>query len=77
MDPPLWDRLDEVVAPTTVMWGGHDHKFAALGARLAAGIARGRSAVRSVPVAGAHHAAHLDNPEIAALEIARAADQGT
>jgi 2-succinyl-6-hydroxy-2,4-cyclohexadiene-1-carboxylate synthase len=76
MDPPLWERLDEVAVPTTVMWGDQDHKFAALGARLAAGMAGSGVRARSVSIPGAHHAAHLDQPDIAAQEIARAARQG-
>jgi 2-succinyl-6-hydroxy-2,4-cyclohexadiene-1-carboxylate synthase len=58
-DPPLWDRLDEVAAPTLVLAGEHDAKFRALGERLASGIADATFAV--VPDAG--HTAHLEQPD--------------
>lgn len=58
-DPPLWDRLDEIAAPTLVLAGEHDAKFRALGERLADGI--GQAAFAVVPDAG--HTAHLEKPE--------------
>jgi 2-succinyl-6-hydroxy-2,4-cyclohexadiene-1-carboxylate synthase len=57
-DPPLWDRLGEVLAPTLVLAGEHDLKFAELGRRLAEGIPDARFA----PVPDAGHAAHLERP---------------
>lgn len=60
MDPPWWDELADIELPTLVVWGERDAKFAALGARLAAGI--GTSASTAV-VARAGHAAHLEQPE--------------
>ncbi|MFN8019401.1 MAG: alpha/beta fold hydrolase [Acidimicrobiales bacterium] len=70
MDPPLWDRLGVVTGPTVVAWGEHDHKFAALGGRLAATIG---GPTTTATIAGAHHAAHLDDPAgLAALVRAAA-----
>lgn len=56
---PLWDRLAEVRAPTLVVTGALDERYAAIGARLAAGIRGGRQAV--VPEAG--HAPQLERPD--------------
>lgn len=60
MDPPWWDDLAEVTAPTTLVAGEHDPKFRALADRLAAALG-GPSAVEVV--AGATHACHLEAPE--------------
>jgi 2-succinyl-6-hydroxy-2,4-cyclohexadiene-1-carboxylate synthase len=65
MDPPRWSRLAEVTAPALVAWGEHDAKFAALGARLVAGLG-----AEALEVPGAHHAAHLDRPDVVAAAIA-------
>jgi 2-succinyl-6-hydroxy-2,4-cyclohexadiene-1-carboxylate synthase len=67
MDPPWWDDLGGVRCPALVCWGAHDAKFAALGLRLAAGLG-GETAVAAIP--GAHHAAHLDDPEAFAALVA-------
>src|SRR3954469_21392497 len=56
--PPLWDRLGELTMPVTWVVGEHDAKFRAIAE------AAGTPAV----VAGAGHAAHLEQPEaVAAL----------
>lgn len=65
-DPPLWNRLDEITAPTLVLAGEHDAKFRALGERLANGIGiakpgRGGATFAVVPEAG--HTAHLERPD--------------
>lgn len=60
---PLWDRLGELGAagaPVLVTAGARDAKFAALAARLVAGI--GPSADLAL-VDGAGHTAHLEQPE--------------
>lgn len=57
---PLWDRLDELAMPVLVVAGERDDKFRALGERLVAGI--GANARLGI-VAGAGHAAHLEQPE--------------
>jgi 2-succinyl-6-hydroxy-2,4-cyclohexadiene-1-carboxylate synthase len=65
MDPPLWDRLAEIDAPTLVLAGALDAKFTTLGRRLAHGI--GPNA-RFATVDGAGHAAHSERPgEVARL----------
>lgn len=67
MDPPLWDRLASITAPTLVLAGALDTKFTVLGRRLADGI--GESAVfRSVPDAG--HAAQIERPDAVADLVA-------
>jgi 2-succinyl-6-hydroxy-2,4-cyclohexadiene-1-carboxylate synthase len=60
MDPPWWDELDAVTAPTLVVAGERDDKFTALGHRLVDGI--GPNA-RFAAVPGAGHAAHLERPD--------------
>ena len=59
MDPPLWDRLASLTMPVLVLAGHHDHKFAALGRRLAAAIGA-NATFASIEQAG--HAAHLEQP---------------
>lgn len=59
MDPPLWDRLGSITAPTLVLAGALDAKFVAAGRRLAATI--GPSAT-FVTVGDAGHAAHVERP---------------
>lgn len=72
MDPPWWDELHRVSAPTIVLAGGLDHKFTDLGRRLVTAI--GREA-RFLPVEGAGHAAHLHDPDLLA-ESVRALTRG-
>lgn len=61
---PLWSRLGELSMPATVIAGERDARFRVLGERLATGLAQGRLAL----VAGAGHAAQLEQPEaVAAL----------
>ena len=55
----LWHRLHEIAVPTLVVAGEADHKFTALGKRIAEAI--GGNA-EFVTVAGAGHAAHLERP---------------
>jgi 2-succinyl-6-hydroxy-2,4-cyclohexadiene-1-carboxylate synthase len=56
--PQLWDRLDEVAAPVTLLVGERDEKFMAVAHHMAAGLPRAE--VRVVPRAG--HAVHLEAP---------------
>lgn len=72
MDPPWWDDLEAIDAPTLVAWGERDEKFAALGARLAAAI--GPNA-RTLSIPGAGHAAHLGSPDAFAAAIVEARRQ--
>lgn len=64
---PLWDRLGELSMPVLVLAGEHDHKFRALGTRLAAAIPDASLEV----VAGAGHSVHLEQPERTTRAIAR------
>ena len=59
MDPPLWDRLGAITAPTLVAAGERDAKFRTLGDRLVGAIP-GAGALRVIEAAG--HAAHLEQP---------------
>jgi 2-succinyl-6-hydroxy-2,4-cyclohexadiene-1-carboxylate synthase len=62
---PVWERLDEVTAPTVVLAGERDEKFRTLGERLAAALPRGELRV----VEGAGHALHLERPEAVAAAL--------
>lgn len=56
---PLWRRLGEISVPALVIAGELDEKYSALARRMAAAMPDARAAV----VAGAGHAAHLEQPE--------------
>jgi 2-succinyl-6-hydroxy-2,4-cyclohexadiene-1-carboxylate synthase len=56
---PTWDRLGALEMPVLVVAGADDHKFAALGERMASSI--GDNA-RFATVEGAGHTAHLEQP---------------
>ena len=64
---PLWSKLGRIEAPTLVLAGEQDEKFAALAERLASSI--GANATMAL-VPGAGHAAHLEQPD-AFLSILR------
>lgn len=66
MDPPWWDQLHRMGAPTIVLAGGNDAKFTALGLRLVDGIG---PTARFVTVPDSGHAAHLQRPEFVAAMI--------
>jgi len=66
MDPPWWDELHRIAAPTIVIWGGADTKFSALGHRLADAIGPNAETSSLVDVG---HAAHLENPDATAALI--------
>ncbi len=55
--PPLWDRLDELAMPVTVLVGQRDRKFLALGQRLVELLPAGELVV--VP---GGHGLPLENP---------------
>jgi len=63
---PLWDRLGELRMPATVLAGGRDAKFRALGQRLADGLPSGRLVI----VEGAGHGIPRENPAAVAAAIA-------
>lgn len=67
MDPPLWDRLGEIEAPTLVLAGSLDDKFTAAGHRLVDGIGT-NARFAAVPDAG--HAAHSERPVVVARLVA-------
>ena len=64
---PLWGRLPGLMVPVLVVVGAADLRFACLGDRM----------VRTLPLAvlslvpGAGHAAHLEQPALAALMVAQ------
>ena len=58
-EPPFWDRLGAITAPSTFAAGERDERYLAAAQRLAAAVPRGRVAV----VPGAGHAAHLEAPD--------------
>lgn len=63
MDPPWWDSLHSISAPTVVVAGARDERFTALGHRLVAGIG---SNARFAGIDRAGHAAHLHDPRAVA-----------
>jgi 2-succinyl-6-hydroxy-2,4-cyclohexadiene-1-carboxylate synthase len=62
---PLWGRLGELTMPVLVLAGATDPRYAALGSRLARGVAHGAFAL----VPGAGHAVHLEQPEVTAAIV--------
>lgn len=57
--PPLWDRLPELVVPTLLVAGAEDAKFVAVAEQMRARIPRAESAI--IPDAG--HTTHLEQPD--------------
>lgn len=70
---PLWDQLSQLAMPVLCMAGQLDQKFTALAHRLAAAI--GANAEVAL-VAGAGHAAHLEQPEEFRRLVQRFLDAG-
>jgi len=64
--PSLWERLDQLTIPVTLVLGERDTKFREVAAAMAAGLQRGDVVV--VPEVG--HAVHLQAPEAVAAVIA-------
>lgn len=62
---PLWDRLPEVRAPTLLVVGGADKKFAGIAHEMAMALPDAR--VTEIP--GAGHSVHLEAPEATAAVI--------
>lgn len=56
---PLWDRIEQLVLPVLAVAGEHDRTYVEVAERMVDRLPNGRSAV----VAGAGHAAHLEQPE--------------
>jgi 2-succinyl-6-hydroxy-2,4-cyclohexadiene-1-carboxylate synthase len=65
--PPLFDRLGEVRAPTLLLAGAKDTKFRALAATMAARLPAAHVAL----IPGAGHAAHFEQPEAFNAEVVR------
>ena len=63
---PLWGRLADITAPTLVVVGAADEKFAAIGERMRAALPSGEMV--SIPNAG--HSTHLEQPDATATAIA-------
>jgi 2-succinyl-6-hydroxy-2,4-cyclohexadiene-1-carboxylate synthase len=63
--PSLWDRLGELAMPVTLIVGDRDAKFGAIAERMATAIPDSRVEV----IAGAGHAAQLEQPELVAAAI--------
>lgn len=64
---PLWDRLGEIACPTLLVAGAADVRFARTAARMARRMPHASVSL----VAGAGHAAHLEQPETCAAIVAR------
>jgi 2-succinyl-6-hydroxy-2,4-cyclohexadiene-1-carboxylate synthase len=64
--PPLWDRLDKLTMPVSLIVGERDQKFRTIAAEMAARLPHGR--VEVIP--GSGHAVHLEEPEAVAAAIA-------
>jgi 2-succinyl-6-hydroxy-2,4-cyclohexadiene-1-carboxylate synthase len=63
--PSLWDRLEELAMPVTLVVGERDFKFRGIAGEMAARI--GQAEVVVVP--GAGHAVHLEDPAAVARVI--------
>lgn len=63
---PVWDRLDTLHMPVTLVAGERDAKFRELATRMAAHV----PTARVVIIPGAGHAAHLEDPAAVAAAIA-------
>jgi 2-succinyl-6-hydroxy-2,4-cyclohexadiene-1-carboxylate synthase len=70
--PSLWERLDEVTVPVTLVAGQRDHKFVAIAQHMADLLPRARVEV----VSGAGHAVHLEDPDAVAAVLSRGSAQG-
>lgn len=68
---PLWDRLGRIARPVTAVAGSEDPRYADEAVRIAGAVQRGCSAV----IAGAGHAAHVQEPAAVASAVRAALDQ--
>ena len=64
--PSLWDRLDEVQTPVTLVVGERDQRFRAIAAEMAPELA----SPELIVVPGSGHAVHLEAPGAVARAIA-------
>jgi 2-succinyl-6-hydroxy-2,4-cyclohexadiene-1-carboxylate synthase len=70
--PPVWDRLDELTMPVTLVVGERDQKFRGVAGEMAGLIPQAEVAV----VSDTGHAVHLEAPERVAQIIAGAPGVG-
>ncbi|MEP7047495.1 MAG: alpha/beta fold hydrolase [Ilumatobacteraceae bacterium] len=56
----LWPRLADLAVPALIIAGERDHKFVEIGKQMAASVCNGKF----VEIAGAGHAAHLQQPRL-------------
>ena len=69
---PLWDRLHLIQCPVLVLTGERDTRYCEVAERLVTGI--GSGATHEI-IAGAGHAAHLEQPEATAAAVLKFQDQ--
>jgi 2-succinyl-6-hydroxy-2,4-cyclohexadiene-1-carboxylate synthase len=60
--PSLWQRLDQLAMPVTLVAGERDEKFSAIAARMSTSIPEARLEI----VPGVGHALHLEAPQLVA-----------
>lgn len=68
---PVWDRLEELTLPVLAIAGERDEKYADIAFRMATALPNARAAI----VAGAGHAAHLEQPDAVAALLAEFLDE--
>ncbi len=68
---PVWDRLEELEPPLLALAGERDRRYVGAAARMAARAPRGRAAT----IAGAGHAAHLEQPDAFASALLEFLDE--
>lgn len=67
IQPPLWDRLERIVAPTLLLAGERDAKFRDIAQRMARAMPNARTAA----IAGCGHTIHLESPHEWGAEVLR------
>ena len=70
--PPLHDRLGEIEAPSLLLAGAHDAKFAAIADEMAAAMPEARAHL----VPGAGHAAHIEKAAYCVRTITAFLEEG-
>jgi 2-succinyl-6-hydroxy-2,4-cyclohexadiene-1-carboxylate synthase len=69
--PPIWDRLGSLEMPVLALAGENDDTYRAASERIASLVPRGSAGV----IAGAGHAAHLEQPDAVGEAILTFVDQ--
>lgn len=62
----LWDRLDEITAPTLLVVGDRDQKFSAIAEQMVPALSATTAQILSIP---GTHAVHLERPDECAASI--------